>query len=162
MNEFQDGDRVIHEHYGEGVITGHWKHTYEPEMLWHVRFDDPGIDDDILPTSKLKLVTKRAEKVWFFPNGNVAVFNEDGEQMVTFQGSWINLDFLKRLAWLVAKDNPPVEGMRTLPGMVSSTFAGYYGQASGELVKLQCTCGDYPHHELCGAVQDYPDSKGKK
>jgi hypothetical protein len=162
MMEFQDGDRVIHEHYGEGVITGHWKHTYEPEMLWHVRFDNPGIDDDILPTSKLKLVRPQITQVFFFTNGNVAVCNDKGEQVPTFQGSWVNFDYLKRLAKVIAQDSPKVQGLMRLPDPVGSSFSTYYSVETKRLGEEKCTCNDYPHHELCGAVQDYPDSEGKK
>lgn len=166
---FQDGNRVKHAIYGEGVITGHWKHTYEPEMLWHVRFDDPGIDDDILPTSRLKLISTipEANKAFIFPNGNITVFDKNGQQIPELQGSWINFDYLRKFAEVVVKDNVRVTGLKQMTGAAQDSFLAHLKSATRELgEKLyngerECTCNDYPHHELCGAVQDYPDQEGK-
>lgn len=160
--KFNDGDRVIHEHYGEGEIRGHWNHPYEG-MLWHVRFDDPGIDDDILPESKLELIPQKCfwchhgkgyhydesvthvmqmpcnatddktgpclcygwcttkeeadaiaagqvNKIFIFPNGNVAVTDNNGQQMPRYQGSWINFDYIRKLASIAIRDNARVIG----------------------------------------------------
>lgn len=160
MAEFQDGDRIEHEHYGKGTITGHWHHSYEG-MLWHVRFDDPGIDDDIFSANKLARVKEQCfwchhdkgyhydenlfgtpqmpcnvtndetgpclcygwcttkeeadklaqvNEIFVFPNGNVAVTNNKGEQMPELQGSWINFDYIRKLASIAIRDNARVTG----------------------------------------------------
>lgn len=106
-----------------------------------------------------------ANDVIILPNGSVAVFGNDGQQIPEFQGSWINFDYLRDLAQTVAKDNPRVTGMRRMVGAAQDSFRLHLGDATKklgrELYPRECTCNDYPHHGLCGAVQDYPNSEGK-
>ncbi len=57
---------------------------------------------------------KKAKSIFIFPNGNIAVCDEAGQQIPELQDSWINFEVLKRLAKVIAKDNPTVEGKMPL------------------------------------------------
>lgn len=56
---FADGDRVVWiagpaygADYGPGVLQGF--HMHERILLAHVRFDDPGLDDEEIPLDQLR------------------------------------------------------------------------------------------------------------
>jgi hypothetical protein len=66
----------------------------------------------------------QANKIFIFPNGNVAVFDKDGQQMPELQGSWIDFDYLKKLAKVIVRDNPRVEKSNLL-GAVRDSLSGY-------------------------------------
>lgn len=61
----------------------------------------------------------KIKNVMLFKNGNIAVFDEGGEQVPKLQGGWIDFEALRELAKVIAKDNPKIEGI--LP----TAFLGY-------------------------------------
>jgi len=67
-----------------------------------------------------------AAEVYIFPNGNVAVTNTNGQQMPSVQGSWINYDYLQRLAVIAVKDEPLVTGMRFLDHRAFTSLNAYF------------------------------------
>jgi len=209
--KFNDGDRVKHEIYGEGTITGHWRHEYNPHMLWHVRFDDPGIDDDILEEPTLELIPQECfwchhgkgyhydesiadvsqmpcnatdgegegrtsclcygwcttkeeadtitegmvNQIFIFPNGNVAVTDKKGQQMPGYQGSWINFDYIRKLASIAFRDNARIIGR--MPddhlGRLMNTLSEGKGSRQKRPNRLKCSNCDhiqyYHENDIC-------------
>ena len=212
--KFNDGDRVEHEIYGEGEIRGHWNHPYEG-MLWHVRFDDPGIDDDILPEDKLERIPQECfwchhgkgyhydesiadimvqapcnatdgegedqtpcncygwcttkeeadaitegmvNQIFIFPNGNVAVTDKKGQQMPKYQGSWIDFDYIRKLASIALRDNARVIGRMPNDhlGRVMHALSGGQPYPESRPYRLKCDCGHiqlYHGNGRCGCCE---------
>lgn len=143
--------------YGEGAIVGY---ENDGQEFWYIRWDDSGLDNEWLDRFDFELIPEvppAINQVFFFQNGNVVVCDEQGKQVPALQGSWINYDYLRGLVKAITRSNPTVAGMERLPPIVTRAIMEYRKVE----IKRECTCNDYPHHELCGAIQDYPDSEGK-
>jgi hypothetical protein len=64
--------------------------------------------------------------VIIFDNGNIAVFDQRGQQIPELQEGWINWNYLKRLGWVIAHDKPRVDGAIPLPGNLLGTYVELY------------------------------------
>ena len=53
----------------------------------------------------------KPERVTIFPNGNVAVWDENGQQVAELQDSFFNYKYIDRLAKAIANDGLEVENM---------------------------------------------------
>lgn len=60
--------------------------------------------------SRPKIKQLKATTVFIFDNGNIAVTDQNGEQMPDLQDPWINYDALKKLAEVIATDRPEIRG----------------------------------------------------
>lgn len=71
------------------------------------------------------------KKVMILPNGTVAVFDENGEQIPEFQGGWINFDYLMKLGKLIAENESTLEveykarNFISIPRIVMSSIGDY-------------------------------------
>lgn len=52
----------------------------------------------------------KIKSVLIFENGNIAVFDDKGQQVPSLQNSWVNFNALRKLAKAIAKDNPEIKG----------------------------------------------------
>lgn len=67
------------------------------------------------------------KQVIIFPNGNIAVFNEAGEQMPELQDGWVDFDYLKKLAKALAgSDDATIEGEEYLPSYYLTEYINFY------------------------------------
>lgn len=164
--KFNENDHVKHKVMEwEGVVQGHWNHSYQGK-LYAIRWDDPGLDDDFVEEDKLEFIPQecfwchhgkgyhydesvthvmqmpcnatdgegedetpcncygwcttkeeadaiaagQVNQIFIFPNGNVAVTDNNGQQMPHYQGSWINFDYIRKLASIALRDNARVVG----------------------------------------------------
>jgi hypothetical protein len=82
----------------------------------------------------------QANKIFIFPNGNVVIFDKDGQQMPELQGSWIDFDYLRKLALVIARDNPRVNMEQILgaPRDSLSKYVKYYRDVQNDLLCNKC------------------------
>jgi hypothetical protein len=59
-------------------------------------------------------VAEQANRIFILPNGTVAVFDNDGQQIEELQGTWIDFEYLKKIAQIIVKDNPRVDSTNVL------------------------------------------------
>ena len=106
---------------------------FNGETFYHVRFDDPGLDDELLRESEFEVgappevpwpKARPGKSIWIFANGNVAVTDEDGEQMVELQGSLINWDYVRGLGKLIATEKPTMN-TAILPPIIQDPLDRY-------------------------------------
>jgi hypothetical protein len=91
----------------------------------------------------------QANKIFIFANGNVAVFDKDGQQMPELQGSWIDFGYLRKLAQVIARDNPRVE-KTNIPGVVRgslSQYEKYYTDVQDDIKDLIVLCKKCGHEK---------------
>lgn len=90
----------------------------------------------------------QVNQIFVFPNGNVAVTNNKGEQIPELQGSWINFDYIRKLASIAIRDNARVAG-RMPDDHLGALIARLGGKPSPSArpYRLHCdACGHMRHY----------------
>lgn len=119
MNDFNFQKRVKdlrRSERGEGVIVGYvneFPESADDPAFWIIRWDDPGLDNEWLEEREFEVIPDGRQVVnhiFIFPNGNVVVTGNDDQQIPELQGSWINFNYIRRLAEIAIRDNARVIG----------------------------------------------------
>lgn len=74
-------------------------------------------------------------KITFYPSGNVGAFDSQGHQISEIQGSWIDSDYLRKLAQVAARDGAMTVGLTGITEVVGRSFVGlreFYEAVNGE------------------------------
>ncbi len=68
----------------------------------------------------------KVRNVMIFSNGVIAVFDESGQQVPKLQNSWLDFQALRKLAEVIVKDKPNVEGSAYIPTSALTDYIRFY------------------------------------